>query len=488
MRFSIVAAAQPSPIFAVLSTYDSIPTLDGPASPNAPLASYSQALLHFNTLLDAYMEFRDIKQALSEQIWGIRAGIVTFEPALVKESQKGLHFEATSSGLARAKRKCMRKIADIIQAVESMSIPPAQTVKKNFADMYYEKAIEFREHLPRICSITSDTDINICKQLFIGSESSLSPVEKQKVHDLVAKHPNIGAHIHLSPPCGKLSCGSTFCSFDFFNLDWIVAKVIVRVSSGIIQTIRIHYTNGLCTVFGSSKQGGKMFELKLDTVQKEKIVSCSLETGRVVGAIGNSPLYVTALRLSTDRASVLRAQAGNWKKPMDGNSTRDDVAFKDLEMADYHQPMSNEHIVGFWVETDPVKGFGLCRLAPIWCNMNARLTEPTNFEPIKEGQPGNRSFPSGVWDTLKIHDWRSPMERTEDVIQYDNGSSEYPLPNILVGLRKLETWGGASMRFDAVTDSVTSSEFAIAVEQWLNSMFYESVTIPVSKFNLTNKE
>ncbi|KAF4544017.1 Phenylacetyl-ligase [Lasiodiplodia theobromae] len=436
-----------NPIFAVLSTYDSIPTVDGPASPSIPLTSYNQAFLHLNTLFDAYMEFHNIKQALSAQIWGIRAGTITFEPTFVRESENEHYFEATSSGLARAKRKCMSKMVDIIREVESMSMCSTQTVKEDFVETFYEKAIEFRERLPRMRSITSSKNDNTHEPLFVGSESSLLPVEKQKVRDLVAEHPNIGAHIRLSPPCGEGSRGSTFCSLDFLRPDWIVAKVVVQVSCGAIATIAIHYANGLSTVFGPRRQGGKLFELELDTAQKEKIVSCSFEMGRVVGMV-NSPLRMTALRLSTNRCSILMAQAGNWKHPMKGLSKRASVSFKDLQMVDYDQPISNGHIVGFWGQTDPIEGFGLCRLAPIWCNMYARPTEPTTFEPITEDQPEG------------------------DVVTYTSEFSEQILPNILLGMKKMDTFGGANMRFNAATESVTASSFAIGVEQWSNSILY----------------
>lgn len=478
MEFPALAVAQPSPIFAVLSTYDSIPTVDGPASSSVPLTSYSQVFLHLNTLLDAYMEFRDIKQALSAQIWGTRAGTITFDPTFVRESENEHHFEATSSGLARAKHKCMSKMVDITRAVESMSMSSTQTVKEGFAETFYEEAIEFRERLPRMLSITSSKNSiqnNAHEQLFVGSVSSLLPMEKQKVRDLVAEHPNIGAHIRISPPCGEGSSGSTFCSLDFLKPDWIVAKVVVQVSCGAIATITIHYANGLSTVFGPRRQGGKLFELELDIAKKEKIVSCSFEMGRVVG-MGNSPLRMTALRLSTNRCSVLIAQAGNWKQPLNGLSKRASVSFKDLQMVDYDQPMSNGHIVGFWGQTDPVAGFGLCRLAPIWCDMYARPTEPTTFEPITEDQPEGVCFPCGVWDTYRFHDENNPMQRTQDVVTYTSEFSEQTLPNISLGMKKMDTFSGANMRFNAATESVTASSFAIGVEQWSNSILYGSVS------------
>ncbi|KAL1613931.1 hypothetical protein SLS54_010141 [Diplodia seriata] len=93
--------------------------------------------------------------------------------------------------------------------------------------------------------------------------------------------------------------------------------------------------------------------------------------------------------------------------------------------------------------------------------------------PMAVGQPEQSCFPAGVWDTIHIHDWRNPMQRTEDLINYDNGSSEQPLPSIWTGLKKIDAFGGANLRFDSNTESVTASSFAIGLEQWSDSIVYE---------------
>ncbi|KAL1638677.1 hypothetical protein SLS58_008709 [Diplodia intermedia] len=88
-------------------------------------------------------------------------------------------------------------------------------------------------------------------------------------------------------------------------------------------------------------------------------------------------------------------------------------------------------------------------------------------------QPEQSFFPAGVWDTIHIHDWRNAMQRTEEVIKYDNGPSGHPLPSILTGLKKMDAFGGANLRFDSNTESVTTSSFAVGLEQWSDSLVYE---------------
>ena len=91
-------------------------------------------------------------------------------------------------------------------------------------------------------------------------------------------------------------------------------------------------------------------------------------------------------------------------------------------------------------------------------------------------QPGQQRLPHGVWDTFKIHDWQNPVQRTQETITYTNESPSQLLPNIVVGFRKMDNYGGASVRFDAVAEPITASTFSIGVEQWSDSIFYGSVS------------
>lgn len=79
---------------------------------------------------------------------------------------------------------------------------------------------------------------------------------------------------------------------------------------------------------------------------------------------------------------------------------------------------------------------------------------------------------SGVWDTSTIHDWEFPMQRTEAVLEYSNDFPKGPIPNIIVGMRQIDTWIGASLRFSTNTDFVTTKNFHIGVDQWSDSILY----------------
>lgn len=92
--------------------------------------------------------------------------------------------------------------------------------------------------------------------------------------------------------------------------------------------------------------------------------------------------------------------------------------------------------------------------------------------PVTCGDPSLICTPAGVWDTYSVHDWSAPAQHTAETLRYENKCSGYTLPQFALGVRKIDAWFGANLRFSAATESVTRDQFTIGVDQWAESIIY----------------
>lgn len=470
-NFPDLAADRPERIFAILTKYDS---LGGSQAP-LPTLSYDHCTFFANMLLDSFMEYKIIERRLSAQIAQIKSGTMQFQQG----DDCKRRFDASWRGITRAKRECTNQMLKILREVGEMKKYPG-IATDDTRDEQFEDPLVLNEYLPQIVptpqAASNEDSHTPPTQLYQVNDDELFQAERVKVKELNAEHPDFASLLRMATPCGSEDDGKIFCSLDYLKPDWTLAEVSAYVARGVVSALSLKYTNGLVTIFGQVGRKDKLFNLRLDLASKEHVVSCSIETGRPdVEKLG---FCVTAFRLSTNRGSALIAQPRDWKEATEednGSFSRDGISFHNLKMTHYDPLLGSGHIQGFWGRASLGKTAerGFFRLAPIWSNATPPATlSGMNMGDALEGDEPFELPPNGLWDTWTIHDWESPVPRTSAILPYENTCPEKPLPMILTGFRKMDTWSGANIRFSATVDYVTESEFSIGVDQWSSSVFY----------------
>lgn len=467
-NFPDLAADRPERIFAILTRYDS---LGGSHAP-IPTLSYDHCTFFANILLDSFLEYKSIERRLSAQIAQIKSGTMQFQQG----DDRKRRFDASWRGITRAKRECTNQMLKILKEVGEMKKYPG-IATDDARDEQFEDPLLFNEYLPQIVPRPQAASSHAPQaQIYHGNEDELFQAERVKVRELNAEHPDFASQLRMATPCGSEDDGEIFCSLDYLKPDWTLAEVSVYVARGVVSALSLKYTNGLITVFGKVGRKDKLFILKLDLSAKEHVVSCSIETGQ--SAVETPGVCVTAFRLSTNRGSSLVAQPHDWSEAIaegNGSSSRNGISFHNLKMTHYGPLLGSGHIQGFWGQASLGNAAerGFLRLAPIWCNATPPVT--LSGMSIGDALDGDEAFelpPSGLWDTWTIHAFESPVPRTSAILPYENSSPDKPLPSMLLGFRKMDTWGGANMRFWASVDFVTNDRFGIGVDQWSDSIFY----------------
>ncbi|KAL0263756.1 hypothetical protein SLS55_002738 [Diplodia seriata] len=470
--FPDLAANDPGTIFAILTKYDSL----GHWQALKSVPCFDNTSFYANTLLDAFGEFRSIERRLSTQITQLKSGTVQFHQDESLATEHKRRFDASWRGITRAKRECTGQLLKIVKEVDEIRWNPG-VATDDTRDEQFEDPLVFSQYLPRVAptaEAAAEEDRHATQaQLYHPGDEELYRNERKKVEELSAEHPDFAKQFRLAVLCGTDNSGQTFCSLDYLKPDCVLAEITANVAKSIVTALTLRYVNGLVTVFGTLSRSDKTFNLKLDLGAKERIVGCSIETGRTPSKKARA--IITAILLSTNRGSALVAQPADWKEAVEGLSLRSGVAFEDLKMTHYDPLLTSGYIQGFWgrtkLEAPPKRGF--CRLAPIWSNAApdpglslVGMGDEVGSEVEFEVPPG------GVWDTWTVHDWKSPVPRTSATLSYENTCPDRPPPMILTGFRKMDTWNGGNIRFSATVDFVTDDEFSIGVDQWANSLFY----------------
>lgn len=469
-NFLTLAPEHPQKLYAILTRFDNISSFHTQGTTQSPvLVRYEHCALYANMLLDAFVEYKNIDWQLSANIAAIKAGLMRFKQSDPAASDGKRRFENSWAGITRAKRECMRQMIKIMKEVEQVRKNP-EIATDDGREEPFEDPLVFNECIPHVEPIP-DLDLQeACILLCSDASNELLLSEKAKVERLELENPSLGKHTRMDVPCGSKGTGKIFCSLDHLKPDWILAEVSVHVWRGIVCTISLRYTNGRVTTFGQINPRGRLLRLRLDTKANEKIVKCSVETGRS-DSIDANRVRITALWLSTNRGSTLVGQSADWKEPIQQSSTRDGAAFKGLQMAHFNPGLKGGYMHGFWGQTSPDVDLdlGFTRIAPIWSNVKHDIS--ARIDSV-DGSLGREVIPSGVWATYEIRDSESSTPRTPAVVQYENLFPNRPMPSILTGFRKIDTWHGGNMRFSASTDSVTSEKFRMGVDLWSDSAFY----------------
>ncbi|OJD38586.1 phenylacetyl-ligase [Diplodia corticola] len=474
-KFPTLAADQPERIYAILTRFDSVSSFHTQGNQNPVSIRYDHCALYANMLLDAFVEYKNIDRQLSARMAAVKAGSMRFEQK--EESASARRFANSWTGITRAKRECMRQMIKILKEVEVVRENP-DIATDDEREEPFEDPLVFGEYVPRvelIPDLNSDEEQQeVSVPLCDDARGVLHPAEKTKVKKLEEENPGLAKHTRMDVPHGSWDTGRLFCSLDYLKPDWILAEVSVNVWRGVVCTLTLRYTNGLITTFWRPNPQGKLVRLRLNVAADEKIVACSVESGRLVHFDADAGVRITALRLSTNRGSTLVGQPPDWAEPSQKWSIRGGTLFEDLQMVHFDPILEGGWLQGFWGHVEPGRGLGLSltRIAPIWSNAKQPVSASVGAFHGAGESLDREVIPSGVWDTYDVHDHRSIMARTPAILPYENPFPDRPMPVILAGFRKMDTWGGANMRFSATTDFVTTKEFSIGVDQWVNSIFY----------------
>lgn len=198
------------------------------------------------------------------------------------------------------------------------------------------------------------------------NSSSLSSEEQAAVDQIMKDQPSISDNLRLTSLCGSPSEGSFFTSLEFQRPNFVISDIFVEIAEGSLAFLSCKYTNGLVLTRGGSR-GGVQVALR-DFSPKEGVISCTIETGRVVGS---SQDRVTAIRLHTNRGRSLVAQAPDYMKAGPKKQAyRGGVSYENLILTDFDPPMGGATLRGFWGRSrDVEKGIaagGIWRLGALW--------------------------------------------------------------------------------------------------------------------------
>ncbi|KAL6695235.1 hypothetical protein J3F84DRAFT_395426 [Trichoderma pleuroticola] len=367
-KFPDLVANSPQRTYAILTKYESLRSYMALKPPELKPMYYENAAIYTNTLLDAYMDYKNIYRTLGTQFFDIQAGTKKF----VGWSQDGGKFADSTTlslindetpfrddikGLDLARRACRFQMVKIVKEVDTIEQHP-----ENAADETRPEAIQstiiFRERLPKV----KETEKVPYREIFGTNApypSLLERVDGDGTTDFQRLAPMV------SSPQGTL-----FCNLDFVKPDFSLRTVTVDVNNGVVTGLSVRYTNGLLAAVGTAG-GGHRASLTVHHEDGEKIIACSIETGRVRGR-DNAPLRVTALRLYTNRGPDLLGNSADWEPAVNKEGVRDGIQFENLSMQHFDPLLVNAQIKGFWgygTTTQQINPkSGIFRLAPIWGN------------------------------------------------------------------------------------------------------------------------
>ncbi|KAI8262808.1 hypothetical protein K4K58_000382 [Colletotrichum sp. SAR11_239] len=234
---------------AILTKYDSLRSFWALKPVNLIPIVYENAAIYTNTLLDAYMDFKNIYRNISSDLFDLQAGTKNFNKIILEEpfsTTKTLSkiddeskFSPDYKGLDLARRACRFQMIKIVSEVDAVTKDPKLATDETRGEQF-QSPVAFRERLPKISlarpsrKVAPLGDDEKLPQLLEGSRELLNDDEKAKVEDLEAEREDIGKNLRLAPLLGSRE-GSLFCNLDFLKPTFSLLQ-LVRLRLGILQT------------------------------------------------------------------------------------------------------------------------------------------------------------------------------------------------------------------------------------------------------------
>ncbi|KAM0227454.1 hypothetical protein ACHAPO_011516 [Fusarium lateritium] len=345
---------------------------------------YENASIYTNALLDAYMDYKNIYSNIGTQLFDIQAGTKKLEPfkendlkfttsADIGKNDIELPFAATIKGLDLARRACRFQMIKIVNEVDAVEKNPSIAANETRPEAY-QSTIVFRERMPVVTNVQKMPHLKIFgteepppKLMEPKEDDGMKEPELAKADSYLETQPDIGVSMRLAPMVGS-DFGSMFCNLDFVKADFSLRTVSVEVEKGVLVSISVRYANGLQATMGTPG-GSHKISLTLRPSDGQKIIACSIETGRRKDS-PDATVRITALRLYTNRGPDLEGHAKDWVQSHNETGLRDNIEFKDLKLVHFDPLLVNAHIKGFWgyamtTNTGINPTSGVYRLAPI---------------------------------------------------------------------------------------------------------------------------
>ena len=228
---------------------------------------------------------------------------------------------------------------------------------------------------------TEVKDISKHPKLYVETDGlPLEAEEQTSIDEMTKAQPAISDHLRLTGLCGSTKEGSFFSALEFVRPNFVISELSVEIAEGAVAALSCRYTNGLVLSRGCGRTSGKPIVLK-SLGLKERIVACSIETGRPSN--GSTELRVTALKLHTNRGRSLLGQAADYTTPSPSKKCyRGGIPYQDLTIVDFDPPMGKASLRGFWGRsrdgTNGVSHDGIWRLGAIWGDLE-NVSELASF-------------------------------------------------------------------------------------------------------------
>ncbi|KAM0511996.1 hypothetical protein ACHAPE_009352 [Trichoderma viride] len=158
-KFPDLVANNSQRTYAIFTKYESLPSYMALKPPDLKPMYYENSAMYTNSLLDAYMDYKNIYSTLGTQLFGIEAGTKELVgwPAEVEDFSADTlslitdesPFEATIRGLDLARRACRLQMAKIVKVVDMIEEHPDYAADEKRPEAF-QSTIIFRERLPRV--------------------------------------------------------------------------------------------------------------------------------------------------------------------------------------------------------------------------------------------------------------------------------------------------------------------------------------------------
>lgn len=282
-------------------------------------------------------------------------------------------FISEIEGLDLARRACRFQMVKIVKEVDEIEKNAAAAADEKRPEAF-QSPIAFRQRLPPVKDAQKmphlkifGTDVPYPPLLERADGDGVTDIEAAKASSYAIDQPDVGEFQKLAPMVGSVR-GTLFCNLDFVKPDFSLRTVTVSMNGGVVAGLSVRYANGLLATVGTAG-GDKHITLTVRPDDGEKIIACSIETGRVKGE-ANATARVTSVRLYTNRGPDLIGNAEDWKPAVNSQGTRGGVEFESLSMKHFDPLLVNAHVKGFWgyATTTPLltSQSGIFRLGPIW--------------------------------------------------------------------------------------------------------------------------
>ncbi|OBS23324.1 hypothetical protein FPOA_03873 [Fusarium poae] len=498
-RFPDLVASTPQRTYAILTKYESLRSFMALKPPKLTPMYYENASIYTNALLDAYMDYKNIYRNIGNQLFDIQAGTKKIAPWGAKDedltfttnteigdNQNELPFEATVKGLDLARRSCRFQMIKIVNEVDAVEKDPGIATKETRPEAY-QSTIVFRERMPVVTNVKKMPHLKIfgtdepLPDLIESKEGDdMKEPELTKANSYLETQPDMGVSMRLAPMVGS-DFGSMFCNLDFVKPDFSLRTVTVEVERGVIVAISVRYANGLQATMGTPG-GNHKVSLTLQPSEGQKIIACSIETGRRKGD-PDATIRITALRLYTNRGPDLEGHSRDWVQSHNNSGLRDNIEFEDLELVHFDPLLVNAHIKGFWgyamtTSTGINPTSGIYRLAPIWGNKqdtSESVDSSTEADiSLLRTQPEEHMI-----DCRERLNWQDGVAGRRVVLDQP---FDYPLPFIpavIYGFRHIEVAHQNSPRVALTLPSVTEWGFSLGLKSFLHDTWNLAANVMV---------